>query len=228
MACYTITPLHLGTITRKKSNMVFGADDTPTEFPLIAFLLEGDGRKLLVDTGGTAPDGVRWMPYVRPEGESLPAALAAAGAKPEEIEAVIFTHLHWDHAGNNGVLPNARFYVQRTELEPLQAGDQPGYDRPLVLQSSYELLDGDTEEFLPGLSVLLTPGHSVGGQCIVVQTQSGPVVLTGDLIPTYENMEKNVPNGGHYDLEVISASMARVKALGLSILPGHDAAVLHR
>ena len=68
----------------------------------------------------------------------------------------------------------------------------------------------------------------MGGQCIVVQTTSGPVVLTGDLIPTYENMEKNVPNGGHYDLEVISASMARVKALGLPILPGHDAAVLHR
>ena len=228
MACYTITPLHLGTITRRKSNMVFGAGDTPAEFPLIAFLLEGGGHKLLVDTGGTAPDGVRWMPYVRPEDQSLTAALAAAGAKPWEIEAVLFTHLHWDHAGDNAALPNARLYVQRAELEPLLAGPQAGYDQPLVVQSSYEVLDGDRENVLPGISVLLTPGHSAGGQCIVAQTQSGPVVLTGDLIPTYENMEKNVPNGGHYDLDVITASMARVRTLGLPILPGHDAAVFRR
>lgn len=52
---YTITPLRLGTITRKKSNMVYGADNTPLDFPLIAFLLEGFGRKLLVDTGGSPP-----------------------------------------------------------------------------------------------------------------------------------------------------------------------------
>lgn len=222
---YTITPLRLGTITRKKSNMVFGAEDTLTDFPLIAFLLEGFGLKLLVDTGGSPPDGVHWMPYVRKEEESLPAALARAGVQPREIDAVLFTHLHWDHVGNNACLPRARFYVQRTEYEWIAAEDRPGYDRELMLRSRYKLLDGDVENVLPGISVLLTPGHSVGSQCVVAETPDGPVILTGDLIPTYENMEKNVPNGGHYDLKVISDSMARVKALDLPILPGHDSAV---
>ena len=87
---YTITPLRLGTITRKKSNMVYGADNTPLDFPLIAFLLEGFGRKLLVDTGGSPPDGVHWMPYSRSEREALPAALEAAGTTPEEIDAVLY------------------------------------------------------------------------------------------------------------------------------------------
>ena len=222
---YTITPLRLGTITRKKSNMVYGADNTPLDFPLIAFLLEGFGRKLLVDTGGSPPDGVHWMPYSRSERETLPAALEAAGTTPEEIDAVLFTHLHWDHAGHNAVLSRARFYAQRSEYEPLQAGDQPGYDSALLLQSRYELLDGDTDSVLPGISVLLTPGHSTGSQCIVAASSHGPVVLAGDLIPTYENLEHNVPNGGHYDLEVISRSMQRIRALNLPVFPGHDAKV---
>ena len=219
---YTITPLKLGTITRKKSNMVYGAEDTPTEFPLLAFLLEGFGQKVLVDTGGSAPDGVRWMPYVRTPEESLPAALAAAGTRPEEIGAVFFTHLHWDHAGNNALLPHAQLYVQREEHRYLAAEDRVGYDRALALRSHYTLLDGDVRDVRPGISVLLTPGHSVGSQCVIAETPEGPVVLTGDLIPTCENLERNVPNGGHYDRNVISASMARVCALNLPVLPGHD------
>ncbi len=222
---YTITPLKLGTITRKKSNMVYGAEDTPAEFPLLAFLLEGFGLKLLVDTGGSAPDGTRWMPYTRTPEESLPAALAAAGAEPEEIGAVFFTHLHWDHAGNNTLLPHAQFYVQWAEYGYIAAEERPGYERELVLQSKYKLLDGDVQNVLPGISVLLTPGHSAGSQCVIAATPEGPVVLAGDLIPTCENLARNAPNGGHYDRNLIAASMARVTALNLRVLLGHDAAV---
>ena len=98
---YKITPLRLGSIVRKKSSMIYGAEDTPLEFPLVAFLLEGFGRRLLVDTGGSPPDGVHWQPYTRPPDEALPQALARAGAAPEDIDGVIFTHLHWDHAGGS-------------------------------------------------------------------------------------------------------------------------------
>ena len=76
---YKITPLRLGTITRKKSNMVYQASDTITDFPLIAWLLEGQNAKILVDTGGSAPDGKHWMPYTRKDSEALDAALRLAG-----------------------------------------------------------------------------------------------------------------------------------------------------
>lgn len=225
---YAITPLRLGTITRKESNMIYGAGDTPKAFPLTAFLLEGYGLKLLVDTGGSPPDGVRWMPYERSGEESLSAALAAAGTRPGEIDAVFFTHLHWDHAGGNAALPKARFYAQRAEYDYIAAEERPGYERELILQSKYKLLDGDVQNVLPGISVLLTPGHSVGSQCVIAETPKGPKVLAGDLIPTCENLKRGVPNGGHYDLDVITASMDKVRALNLPILPGHDAAVFQR
>lgn len=225
---YKITPLRLGTITRKKSNMVYQASDTITDFPLIAWLLEGEHAKLLVDTGGSAPDGKRWMPYTRKDTEALDAALRLAGTEPAEISAVLHTHLHWDHAGNNAVLPNAKFYAQKLEYEFVRDELERGYDNELVLASEYELIDGDTENVLPGISVILTPGHSVGSQSIIVDTPDGQVVIVGDLIPTFENFEKNIPNGGNYDLGVIQASMDKVRALGLPILPGHETGVFDR
>lgn len=222
---YKITPLRLGSIVRKKSSMIYGAEDTPLEFPLVAFLLEGFGRRLLVDTGGSPPDGVHWQPYTRPSDEALPQALARAGAAPEDIDGVIFTHLHWDHAGGSSCLTRARFYAQLAEYMWIAEKERPGYERDLVLGQAYELLDGDVEQLLPGVSVLLTPGHSVGSQCVRVETPAGGVVIAGDLIPTYENLDRNTPNGGNYDLAVIRGSMARVQGLGLPILPGHDGRV---
>ncbi len=228
MAVYSIRPLRLGTIVRKKSNMVYACgDDRPTDFPLVAYYLEGGGHKILVDTGGSAPDGVHWMPYERPADESLDAALRKIGVSPAEIDTVLFTHLHWDHAGNNALLPNARFLVQRLEYEFVASeGEKPGFERELVLRSRYELLDGDCA-VLDGISVLLAPGHSVGSQCVLVDTDEGKKLLTGDLIPTFENWraEPKLPNGGYYDLDVIRTSVEKIGALGCDILPGHDALV---
>lgn len=222
---YKITPLRLGTITRKKCNMVYQSNDTIMEFPLVAWLLEGQNVKLLVDTGGSAPDGQRWMPYTRKDSEALDAALRQAGTEPSEIAAVLHTHLHWDHSGNNALLTNARFYAQKLEYEFVRDELERGYDNKLVLASEYELIDGGTANVLPGISVILTPGHSVGSQCIIVNTPDGPVAIAGDLIPTYENYEKNIPNGGNYSLSVITDSMNKLRALGLPVLPGHEEGV---
>ncbi len=220
---YRITPLRLGTIIRKKSNMIYQCgSDIQEEFPLIAFLLMGDGRNILVDTGGSEPDQKKWMPYKRSADQNLDRQLKAHGVQPEEIDTVIFTHLHWDHAGNNQLMPNARFYVQRKEYEPVFREDLPGFERDLVLKTRYELLDGDTEGICPGISVLLTPGHSPGSQTILAETEHGIVALAGDLIPTYENIERKLPNGGNYDVQVITESMYRILDLGYPILPGHE------
>lgn len=220
---YQIIPLHLGTITRKKSNMIYHCgSDEPTKFPLLSFLLKGNGHKILVDTGGSDPDGQKWMPYERPEDQRLEAQLMRHGVAPQEIDCVFFTHLHWDHAGGNSCLKHAVFYVQRKEYEAIRIEDLPGCERSLVLASQYELLDGDQEQILPGISVLLTPGHSLGSQTILAETSSGLCALAGDLIPTFENIESGLPNGGNYDIDVITDSMKRVCALNASIIPGHE------
>ena len=222
---YKITPLCLGHIQRPKTNMIYQCGDSAIQdFPLIAFYLENDEHKIMVDTGGTAPDGKKWMPYQRSDNESMEAQLAAIRVDPKEIDTVILTHLHWDHAGNNTLFPNAIFYAQRFECENLE---QPGVDVFEVSKTVYMPVDGNTILF-PGIRLVLTPGHSRGSQCVIVDTIDGEVGITGDLIPTYENWEADpkIPNGGNYDIEIITKSIEKIGHLCKKILPGHDNKVL--
>ena len=150
----------------------------------------------------------------------------------EDIDIVLLTHLHWDHASNNHLFPNARFVVQQKEYSFLTAPEpeaKRGYDPDLVLQTEYELVDGDSD-ITPGISVILAPGHSVGMQCIVVDTKIGKYILGGDLITLFENWEAvpHIPNGVHYDLEVMLESLEKIDRIDGIVLPGHDQEVFNR
>ena len=230
---YTIRPLRLGTIKRKKENMSYNCGITEAfDFPLISYYLEGPRHKILVDTGGTPPDGVKWQPYFRTENESVENALHDIGVSAEDIDVVILTHLHWDHASNNHLFPNARFVVQQKEYDYLTAPEpevKAGYETDLVLRTDYELVDGDVD-ILPGISVVLAPGHSVGMQCVVVETLADKYILGGDLITLFENWEAKprIPNGIFYDLNIMLESMRKIDRIDGTVLPGHDEEVFNR
>lgn len=233
MNTFTIRPLRLGTIQRKKENMAYqcGINEV-MDFPLISFYLEGAGHKIIVDTGGSVPDGQKWQPYFRSENENLDQALLKIGVSPAEIDLVILTHLHWDHAGNNHLFPNARFIVQKREYDYILASEpkvKAGFEVDLIMNTKYESIVGDCE-IIPGISVILTPGHTTGMQCVVVETTSGKYILGGDLITLYENWEAvpHVAGGVHYDLDVIRESMEKVDKLHGIVLPGHDQKVFER
>jgi N-acyl homoserine lactone hydrolase len=233
MDYYTIQPLRLGTIRRKKENMSYkcGVVDI-INFPLISYYLEGASQKIIVDTGGTPPDGVKWQPYFRTENESLDKALHNIGVSPEEIDIVILTHLHWDHASNNCLFPKARFIVQKQEYDYLITPEpeaKEGYDLGLVLKTEYELVDGDGT-VIPGISVVLAPGHSAGMQCVVVETRAGKYILGGDLVTLFENWEAepHIPNGVYYDLNVMLESLEKIDGIHGIVLPGHDQEVFTR
>jgi glyoxylase-like metal-dependent hydrolase (beta-lactamase superfamily II) len=206
--------------------------DEQGDFPLLAYYLEG-AHRILVDTGGNPPEdpyGQKAQPYTRTPEQELPNALRAAGVAPEDIEIVILTHLHWDHAANNHLLPNARFYCQRAEYEFIRNPTPEasmGYEFERVRRTAYELVDGDARLF-DAVSVLLTPGHTKGGQCVVVDTAEGKVVLTGDLITLRESyrMDPPMPNGLCIDREAMLEGLRKVKAVSERILPGHDPGVL--
>jgi len=202
------------------------------DFPLISYYVEGADHKILVDTGGTPPDGVKWQPYSRTEKESLDQALHNIAVSPEEIDTVILTHLHWDHASNNHMLPNARFIVQKKEYDYLLAPEpevKEGYELDLVLKTEYKLVDGDTD-VIPGISVVLAPGHSAGMQCVVVETRAGKYILGGDLITLFENWEAepHIPNGVFYDLNIMLESVEKIDRINGIVLPGHDQEVFSR
>ena len=127
---------------------------------------------------------------VKPKGstEILLASLAEEGLKPEDIDTVIYTHLHNDHAGNADLFPDAVTYVQKAEYDnmlspyPFPKARMDYFpDTPERLSKVKRLLlvDGDLK-LANGLELYLTPGHSRGGQTIVVPTEKGRYVITGD------------------------------------------------
>lgn len=130
----------------------------------------------------------------------LEDALAQAGFGVDDVDVVIDTHLHFDHAGGNtrvlpdGSLalsfPRARYVVQRGEFEwahlrneRIQASYLPHNFDPVMDAGRMELLDGDVE-VVPGISVFRTPGHTPHHQSVLVRSAGETLCFLADVIPT--------------------------------------------
>jgi N-acyl homoserine lactone hydrolase len=144
--------------------------------PCLGYLVDHPGGLLLLDTGmGRHPDvDAHYQPWRRP----LPAALAAAGARTEDVRLVANCHLHFDHCGGNPELAGRPIFTQRVELETARTAED--YTLPELVDADlrYEALDGEAE-VLPGVIVVPTPGHTAGHQSVVVRRPDGTVVIAG-------------------------------------------------
>lgn len=228
---FTIYPLWVGTTTRDNTSVEYLRNPgAMVDLPVTVFYITDGRRKGLIDTGGTPADGVSHMPY-RQEADQFPdKKLEEMGVSCREIEFVIHTHLHWDHCSNNHLFPNARFYVQRRELQyaaaplPIHKGL---YDPRLIFATDYEILDGDTA-IMEGVDVALTPGHSPGSQSVLVKTDGGVYAIAGDFVNTYYCWEASprVVNGLHLDIAEYYRSYEKLAGLCDHVLPGHDLKVV--
>jgi glyoxylase-like metal-dependent hydrolase (beta-lactamase superfamily II) len=130
--------------------------------------------------------------------------LAAVGVRPEDIDVVINTHLHFDHCGWNTVrmgdsvvatFPNAKYYVQRGEWEYAQQPSErdaisyltDNYD-PLVRSGQMELIEG-SREIVPGVRVEKFPGHTAHMQAVIVESAGQAACYISDLIPTSAHVD---------------------------------------
>lgn len=147
------------------------------------------GRWVLVDAGVGPAQGPD--PGWAPVPGRLPAVLAAAGIAPADVETVVLTHLHEDHAGwSSGAdgqpfFPAARYVVQRAEVASLDRAD-PVWDwtvAPLRATGQLHEVDGP-HRLAPGLTLLPTPGHTPGHQSVLVEQGPGArdVLVTGDVL----------------------------------------------
>jgi len=196
---WRLKALYAGKISVPKSALTPGIDlDIVYEAPYLAFLLVSAERAILVDTGISETfivDGKAWggLP-AEGGGDHLLASLASAGVNPTDVDTVIFTHLHNDHAGNTKLFENARLIFQKDEwktlLDPLPVMQlRKDYDSAIIddLRSrDCTMVDGDLE-LADGIGLLKTPGHTPGSQSVVVHTDKGLRVLVGDHFHHYFN-----------------------------------------
>ncbi len=166
--------------------------------------------------------------------------LAEIGVKPEDVSLVTMSHLHWDHAGGTSVFPNAKFVIQRRELEFAAGGmalnkhAQIGFYAEDVLdlvklawEGRVLLPEGDQEDLIPGLDVYLTPGHTIATMTVCLDTTKGRVCYASDAVYTYRNIEEDIALGLGLDLGQSVSSFAKIRGLvGDGILiPGHESAL---
>lgn len=207
--------------------------DGRLRFPLTSYLIQLGGRTVLVDTGmGPQMRGTH-------QGVSgqLPEGLAAAGIPPQQVDAVLFTHLHFDHVGwscieHNGnwtpLFPNARYLIRTPEWERW-SGERFRYIdeqvRPLFESNQAELIDDGCEP-IPGVRVLDTPGHTAGHVSVLIYDSGEGGVITGDAAHTPLEIEQPELSPPMDEDPARSASsrimlVQRIEADGLIVLGGH-------
>lgn len=191
-------------------------------------LIQTDAENILVDTGiGDLPEEVKKF-YKPDRPQTLAQSLAAEDLAPDDISVVINTHLHVDHCGNNRLFKNAKFIVQESELEYAQNPhrfQKGGYIPELFDSLAFSTVDGDCE-VLPGISVILTGGHSRGHQSVLVDatdSASGKKYLyCGDEAPLQENLEKRNITGILYSQVKSLEAIDRLRSIEAEYVYSHD------
>jgi len=193
--------------------------------------IKGPKLNILVDAGDTAASmqahGFPVIPYragAKPEDDPITPGLAKLGLTPQDIDIVILTQLHFDHCALAHLFTNAKFVVQRKELQSAlynpPTSQIPFYNKKLFEKLDFQVIEGDAK-ITDGVWVIYTPGHSPGGQSVVVDTPKGRVILAG-LCTIQLNFEPPEPYsaiwpvitpGIHSDVEQSYKSLLRIKTL---------------
>ena len=210
--------------------------------------LTNANRTVVVDTGF---DKAEWSRRTESSGgiwqceyDLSPAeGLAGIGIDSRQVQDVIVTHLHYDHAGSLNDFPVARFHLQELEMQ-YATGPHMGHgyfsgaytvDHVTdmvrnVYKGRVEFHAGDSE-IAPGISVHHVGGHTMGMQFVRVMTARGWVVLASDASHFYANFEDSAPFPIVYNVADMLKGFDKMRSLASTedhIIPGHDPQVMIR
>ncbi|HEY7623839.1 MAG TPA: N-acyl homoserine lactonase family protein [Candidatus Limnocylindria bacterium] len=193
-----LTIFRTGGVEIGAAAFVPGASEETAFVPVWSALIRTTEGNVLFDTGlhpvhVARPDatfGPGSLKVVMSDEDAVVARLASVGVRPDDVTVVVNSHLHFDHAGNNGAFPKATFIVQGEHLAFAKGKPNfPGvyWDIP---ELTYMPVSGRVR-VAPGLEVVPTPGHAPGHQSLVVDLpETGRVVLCGDAAFTRTNLER--------------------------------------
>jgi glyoxylase-like metal-dependent hydrolase (beta-lactamase superfamily II) len=192
-------------------------------------LIVRGARTLIVDAGVGDKDGPGFHDrYGIDRTVRLDHALAEAGIAPEDIDLVLATHLHFDHAGGFTVrerdgrvrprFPRARYVVRRGEWEDAthphernRASYLPENFLPLAEAGVLELVDDD-QTIMPGVRVRRTGGHTRHHQIVTIESGGRHAAFLGDLVPTSAHLpDAWIMGYDLYPMETLAAKQAFVR-----------------
>jgi glyoxylase-like metal-dependent hydrolase (beta-lactamase superfamily II) len=199
---------------------------------VFGFAIDHPDGVIVVDTGvgrGNAFIDEAYRPRVLDVGD----ALTAVGLDPAGVTAIVNSHLHFDHCGQNPTYygSDLPLYVQADEVaaasEPLYTVDEWA----TVPDRQLRALRGD-EQLADGVRVLTTPGHTRGHQSVIVEAGGEVVVIAAQAvwdIAEFEDVEATESNADAELRDAALGSIRRLKALEPSIAYfSHDARVYRR
>ena len=198
--------------------------EEPADRPVLGYI-RGERYSLAVDAGNS-----------RRHVEKFYAALDAAELRRPDF--TVLTHWHWDHTFGNEHFAGKKVYVQKREfdfaMDPWRLFDtsyehwRTGRTPPWACSIPYfEFVYGD-KEILPGIRLVTLPGHSPGSQGVLVNTEKGEYLITGDCIGSYECWETpgHIVGAVHTSVKEYLDTYAKMERMDCQILPGHDGRVL--
>ena len=201
--------------------------------------IKGRDSTILLDTGMTDHEAKKMCNAKMYGGlDYLNDRFNKLGIDPKSIQTVIISHLHADHFSAYDLYPNAKFYLQRKEMEfytgPATKFLQVYQFAPnmpdlvgFVYAKRVHFLDGDAD-IAPGIKVVHVGGHTPGSQIVTVTTKKGEAVLCADAADRYANLDKMVV-GQAMDTPTALFAMDTIKSLATSpdlIVPGHEPLVM--
>jgi glyoxylase-like metal-dependent hydrolase (beta-lactamase superfamily II) len=227
---------------RKRSELFVGGDphDGRIDMDYFVWVAISAERVCVIDTGfGPEVAAKRSRRYIQSPAQSL----AILGVNAERVGDVVITHMHFDHAGNFELFPNARFHIQDREMA-FVTGRQMTHafmraahevdDVVRMVRAVYGervvFHDGDAV-IAPGIESFLIGGHTRGLQSVRVATARGGVVLASDASHYYENVEQGLIFSIVDSAGEVLEGYRRLRELAARpelIVPGHDPSVMLR
>jgi glyoxylase-like metal-dependent hydrolase (beta-lactamase superfamily II) len=203
------------------------------------FVISGSDRVILVDCGcrPKLAEERDLIGYVNPVD-----ALRKINIDADQIKHLIVSHIHFDHVGGIELFPEATIFIQKNEFD-FWIKDPMAKRAPFlqvtdpVVNDYLEGLEGDRrlrlvqgdEEILPGIQLLLCPGHTVGLQTVVVNTEKGKAVIGSDSAHTFSSYRTDIPSAIITDMISWIRSYDKIRAEASAIdliFPGHDLTLL--
>jgi glyoxylase-like metal-dependent hydrolase (beta-lactamase superfamily II) len=207
---------------------------------LNCLLIQAGGKRILVETGAGGKLNPKLRDIYGVDGPRLTESLRAYAVRPEDIDIVVNTHLHFDHCGGNTRLeqdkvvpafPNAKYIVQKGEFDHAMRPNErdrasyfPENYAPLEAGGMFSLVEGDTV-VAPGVELVRVPGHTADMQCVKLSGGGKTAFFFADLVPTTAHLP--LPWIMGYDLYPMTTLENKKRWIAEAVREGWLALVCH-